>query len=60
MRLPLTVLALLLRDKLELQLVKGLAFRDRLGVIPMVKVGFQESWEMPVWELRRTERCTRR
>lgn len=50
----------MLRDKLGLPLVKGLAFRDRLGVIPMMKVGFLESWEMPVWELRRTERCTRR
>lgn len=59
MRLPRTVLALMLRGKLGLPLVKGLAFRDRLGVIPMVKVGFQESWEMTAWELRQTERCTR-
>lgn len=40
MRLPPAVLASMLRDKLGLLLVKGLAaLRDRLRVIPMVKVG---------------------
>lgn len=44
---------------LGLPLAKGLAFRDRLEVVPRVKVGFQENSEMPVWMLRQTERCRR-